>query len=68
MIVLDASLPIVHFDSTDAQHTRAEDLLLSVADEPLAASPLTLIRRSPHASARVDGGPRAIKKSPMSTP
>lgn len=42
MIVLDASVLIAHFEATDAHHDRATRLLLDVADEQLAASPLTL--------------------------
>ncbi len=42
MIVVDASVLIAHLDEGDAQHERAEQLLLNVADEPLAASPITL--------------------------
>lgn len=42
MIVLDASVLIAHLESTDIHHARATQLLLSVVDEQLAASPLTL--------------------------
>lgn len=42
MIVLDASVLIAHFQATDVHHDRATRLLLDVADEQLAASPLTL--------------------------
>jgi predicted nucleic acid-binding protein len=42
VIVLDASVLIAHFDSTDAHHQRADALLLKLEAEPLAASPLTL--------------------------
>jgi predicted nucleic acid-binding protein len=42
MIVLDASVLIAHLESTDRHHARATELLLSVADEQLAVSPLTL--------------------------
>ena len=42
MIVLDARVLIAHFEATDAHHDRATWLLLDVADEQLAASPLTL--------------------------
>lgn len=42
MIVLDARVLIAHFEATDAHHDRATRLLLDVADEQLAASPLTL--------------------------
>jgi len=42
VIVVDASVLIAHLDATDAHHQVASALLLAVADEPLAASPLTL--------------------------
>ena len=41
MIVLDASVLIAHFDADDVLHADASELLLSVAEEPLRASPLT---------------------------
>ena len=42
MIVLDASVLIAHFESTDAHHERATRLLMDAVDEPLGTSPLTL--------------------------
>lgn len=42
MIVLDASVLIAHLESTDVHHPHATELLLSVAEHQLAASPLTL--------------------------
>lgn len=42
VIVLDASVLIAHLDSNDVHHDRASTLLLGVAEEPLAASPLTV--------------------------
>ena len=42
MIVADASVLIAHLDAADAHHKRAGALLLLVAEEPLAASPLTI--------------------------
>lgn len=42
MIVLDANVLIGHFESTDAHHTAATDLLLTHAAEPLVASVITL--------------------------
>jgi predicted nucleic acid-binding protein len=42
VIVLDASVLIAHFDEADAFHEDAGELLRSVADEPLGASPVTL--------------------------
>ena len=42
MIVLDANVLIALFDSSDANHVRAEQLLDDHADEPMALSSLTL--------------------------
>lgn len=42
MIVLDASVLIGHLDRADAHHDRAQELLLQVADQDLAASTITL--------------------------
>ena len=42
MIVLDANVLIALFDSSDAHHRRAEQLLDDHADEPMALSSLTL--------------------------
>jgi predicted nucleic acid-binding protein len=42
LIVLDASSLIAHLDRSDAHHDRARQLLLSTADDDLAASPITL--------------------------
>lgn len=42
MIVIDASVLIAHLDATDAHHDRAAERLLSVAEQPLGASPITL--------------------------
>lgn len=43
MIVLDASVLIAHLDANDARHERATRLLSDAIEEPLAASPLTLV-------------------------
>jgi len=42
LIVLDASVLIAHFDSNDAHHAYADQLLVKVADQQLSASPITL--------------------------
>lgn len=42
MIVVDASVLIAHLDEHDAQHSEAVAALLDIADQPLAASPLTV--------------------------
>jgi predicted nucleic acid-binding protein len=42
VIVLDASVLIAHLDERDAQHERALQRLLGLAEQPLACSPVTL--------------------------
>jgi predicted nucleic acid-binding protein len=42
VIVVDASALIAHLDDSDALHQDARTALLDLADQPLAASPLTL--------------------------
>lgn len=42
MIILDASVLIAHLDERDAQHERAVERLLDVADQPLGCNPITL--------------------------
>jgi predicted nucleic acid-binding protein len=42
VIVLDACVLIAHLDASDAHHDRAFELLQSLAEEPFAASALTL--------------------------
>ena len=63
MIVLDASVLIAHFESTDAHHERATQLLVNAADEPLAASPLTLaeVLVGPARAGNLDAAQAAIQ-------
>ena len=42
MIVVDASVLIAQLDERDAQHAQAVTVLLDAAEQPLAASPLTI--------------------------
>jgi predicted nucleic acid-binding protein len=42
VIVVDASVLIAHLDERDALHAEAVTLLLDAAEQPLAASPLTI--------------------------
>lgn len=42
MIVLDASILIAHFSSTDAHHDAAQTILEGAVDERLSIHPLTL--------------------------
>lgn len=64
VIVVDASVLIAHFDAGDAHHERAETLLLAVADEPLAASPLTLaeVLVGPARAGRLDAATAALRQ------
>ncbi len=64
MIVLDASILIAHFDSTDVHHERARELLLDVADEPIGASPLTLaeVLVGPARAGQLDRGTASLNQ------
>ena len=42
MIVLDANVLIAHLDERDAQHERAVERLLELAEQPLGCSTITL--------------------------
>ena len=42
MIVVDASVLIAHLDERDAQHQKAVERLLELADQMLGCSPITL--------------------------
>ena len=42
MIVVDASVLIAHLDERDAQHKRAVERLLELAEQRLGCSPITL--------------------------
>ena len=42
MIVLDASVLIAHLDERDAQHERAVERLLELAEQPVGCSTITL--------------------------
>lgn len=62
MIVLDACVLIAHMDADDADHDRATALLLVIADESLAASPVTLAETlvGPGRSEHLDPAMRAL--------
>ena len=64
MIVLDASVLIAHFDASDAHHARAGALLLAAADEPLAASALSLaeVLVGPARAGRLDRAVAALHR------
>jgi len=64
VIVLDASVLIAHFESTDAHHARATQLLTDAADEPLGASPLTLaeVLVGPARTGKLDAARTAIRE------
>lgn len=56
MIVVDASVLIAHLDEGDAQHGRAVERLLELAEQPLGCSPITRaeVLVGPARHARVD--------------
>jgi predicted nucleic acid-binding protein len=62
VIALDATVLIAHLDSEDAHHSRATELLLEFAGEPLAASPLTLaeVFVGPAGAGRLDAARSAL--------
>ena len=61
MIVVDASVLIAHFDHRDAHHSRAVEVLLEAAEDPLGASVLTVaeVLVAPAREGRVDAA-RAV--------
>lgn len=69
MIVVDASVLIAHFDSTDLHHERAGALLLDVADQPLGASPLTTaeVLVGPARAGQLDRGTALLDQLGVST-
>jgi predicted nucleic acid-binding protein len=64
VIVLDASVLIAHFESTDAHHNRATELLVEAAGEELGASPLTLaeVLVGPARTGNLDAARAAIRE------
>jgi predicted nucleic acid-binding protein len=64
VIVLDASVLVAHLDAEDTHHHRATTLLLDLADEPLAASPLTLaeVLVGPARSGQLDRASAALRQ------
>ncbi|WP_082698809.1 type II toxin-antitoxin system VapC family toxin [Mycobacterium sp. GA-2829] len=54
MIILDASVLIAHFESADAHHADAADLLADHASEPLGSSVVTLAEIYAAAAERAD--------------
>jgi predicted nucleic acid-binding protein len=63
VIILDASVLIAHFESADAHHERATQLLVDAADESLGASPLTLaeVLVGPARTGKLDAAQVAIR-------
>lgn len=63
MIVLDASVLIAHFDRDDAGHDRARAWLLETAEQPLAASAITLaeVLVAPARGGRLDTAHAALR-------
>jgi predicted nucleic acid-binding protein len=68
VIILDACVLIAHFDESDAFHQDAGELLQSVADEPLGASPMTLaeILVGPARAGRLDRATAALAQLQVS--
>lgn len=64
MIVLDASVLIAHLDERDDHHERATAALIDAADQPLAASPLTVaeVLVGPAAVGRLDRASAALRE------
>jgi predicted nucleic acid-binding protein len=62
VIVLDACVLIAHFDESDIFHQDSDRLLGSVADEPLAASAITLaeVLVGPARAGRLDQATAAL--------
>ncbi|BBZ62570.1 type II toxin-antitoxin system VapC family toxin [Mycolicibacterium monacense] len=54
MIILDASVLIAHFESTDAHHVESTDLLAAHASEPFGSSVVTLAEIYAAAAERAD--------------
>lgn len=69
MIVLDANVLIAHLDATDAHHDRATSLLVGLADEPLAASPITIaeVLVGPVRAGQLDRATAALKQLEVAT-
>ncbi|WP_426564297.1 type II toxin-antitoxin system VapC family toxin [Angustibacter sp. McL0619] len=63
MIVLDACVLIAHLDASDVHHSRATGLLLDAADEPFAASAITLaeVLVGPARSGKLDAVQAALR-------
>jgi predicted nucleic acid-binding protein len=62
VIVVDASVLIAHLDERDAQHGQAVAALLDAAEQPLAASPLTIaeVLVGPARQDRLDAAVQAL--------
>jgi predicted nucleic acid-binding protein len=64
VIVLDASVLIAHFDANDVHHDRANEVLLSVAEDYLGASSLTLaeVLVGPVRAGRIERAAAALRQ------
>jgi predicted nucleic acid-binding protein len=62
VIVVDASVLIAQLDERDAQHARAVEALLGVAEQPLGCSPITLaeVFVGPARHGRLDAARNAV--------
>ncbi|MGY1836498.1 type II toxin-antitoxin system VapC family toxin [Blastococcus sp. SYSU DS0510] len=64
MIVFDASVLIAHLDAEDAQHHKAESMLVREIDDEFAASALTLaeVLGGPSRTGRLDAARSALRE------
>lgn len=64
MIVMDASVLIAHFESSDPHHETATQLLVDFAAEELGASPLTLaeVLVGPARAGKLDAAQAALRE------
>ena len=64
MIVLDASALIAHLDADDAQHERAVERMIELAEHPLGCSSITLaeVLVGPARAGRLDAAERVVRE------
>ncbi len=64
MIVLDASALIAHLDADDAQHQRAVERMIELAEHPLGCSSITLaeVLVGPARAGRLDAAERVVRE------
>ena len=64
MIVVDASALIAHLDADDAQHQRAVERMMELADQPLGCSSITLaeVFVGPARAGRLEVAERVVRE------